>query len=147
MCGWHLLRSAEIGGTIVSPVGQNSSQLANVIPVHGWHRGQDFTPDLAKRRAPRAWVAPLGPIGPGAPGKPRVCGWQCHFPLGGFPPYGGKPRAYEDRTTLRRILLEVSPPARVHGWQCRFPLGGFPPYGGKPRAWLEGVATPVQSMN
>ena len=27
--------------------------------MHGWHRGQDFTPDLAKRRAPRVRVASL----------------------------------------------------------------------------------------
>ena len=31
-----------------------NDRVQDVIPVHGWHRGQDFTPDLSKRRAPRA---------------------------------------------------------------------------------------------
>ena len=29
-----------------------NDRVQDVLSVCGWHRGQDFTPDLAKRRAP-----------------------------------------------------------------------------------------------
>ena len=44
-----------------------------------------------------------------------VCMWVCFEVDESSTCPSCKPRAYEDRTTLRRILLEVSPQARVHG--------------------------------